>query len=74
MRETRRRTILKSLSYRVVGGLITICVAYAATGTLGSAAAIGLIDTVVKVGAFYLHERLWLRIDYGRAKDPEYYI
>jgi uncharacterized membrane protein len=74
MRETRRRTILKSLSYRVIGGLITIVVAYAATGTLRAAAAIGLIDTVVKVGAFYLHERLWLHIDYGRTKDPEYYI
>jgi uncharacterized membrane protein len=74
MTETRRRTLVKSVSYRIVGGLITVAVAYAATGTLRAAAAIGLIDTVVKVGAFYLHERLWLRIDYGRTKAPEYYI
>jgi uncharacterized membrane protein len=72
--ETRRRTLVKSLSYRIIGGLITISVAYGATGTIGSAAAIGLIDTLVKIGAFYLHERLWLNIDYGRINEPEYHI
>jgi uncharacterized membrane protein len=74
MKEMRRRTFVKSLSYRVVGGLVTLTVAYGATGTLGAAAAIGLIDTVLKIGVFYFHERLWLNIDYGRVKDPEYYI
>jgi uncharacterized membrane protein len=72
--ETRRRTLVKSVSYRIIGGLITVSVAYAATGTFGSAAAIGLIDTLVKIGAFYLHERVWLNIDYGRIREPEYHI
>ena len=72
--ETRRRTLVKSCSYRVVGGLVTMSVAYAATGQMSAAAAIGLIDTLVKLGVFYAHERLWLRIDYGRVKDPEYQI
>jgi len=72
--ETRRRTLVKSLSYRIIGGLITLTIAYIATGTIGSAVAIGLTDTVVKIGVFYLHERAWLHIGYGRTKEPEYQI
>jgi uncharacterized membrane protein len=72
--ETRRRTLVKSCSYRLVGGLVTTSVAYAATGKGSAAAAIGILDTIVKLGVFYAHERFWLRIDYGRSKEPEYHI
>jgi uncharacterized membrane protein len=72
--ESRRRTIAKTVSYRILGGLITLGVAFLATGRVSAAAAIGAVDTLVKLGAFYFHERLWLQIDYGRADDPEYHI
>jgi uncharacterized membrane protein len=72
--ETRRRTLLKSVSYRIVGGLVTMAVAYGATGKASAAAAIGLLDTFLKLGVFYGHERLWLNIEYGRIKEPEYHI
>ena len=72
--ETRGRTLLKSCSYRIVGGLVTMGVAYAATGRPSAAAMIGAFDTIVKLGVFYAHERLWLRIDFGRASPPEYQI
>jgi uncharacterized membrane protein len=74
MTETRRRTLVKSLSYRILGGLITLGVAFLATGKLTAAATIGIVDALVKLGAFYLHERLWLRIGYGRTHEPEYHI
>ncbi len=74
MIETRRRTLVKSLSYRVLGGLVTMGVAYLLTHRAGAAALLGLTDTLVKVGVFYLHERLWLRINYGRISPPEYQI
>ena len=72
--ESRRRTLVKSVSYRIIGGLVTVGVAYAATNRLGAAAAIGLSDTMVKLGVFYFHERMWLRINYGRSANPEYNI
>lgn len=72
--ETRRRTILKSASYRVLGGLITMAIAWVATREMVAATTIGVLDTLVKLGVFYLHERLWLRIDYGRSHEPEYHI
>jgi uncharacterized membrane protein len=72
--ETRRRTLVKSVSYRFIGGLVTLGVAYGATQRVGAAAAIGLADTLVKLGVFYFHERLWLGINYGRKSEPEYHI
>jgi uncharacterized membrane protein len=72
--ETCRRTIAKTVSYRILGGFITLGVAYSATGRIGAAAAIGVFDTLVKLGAFYFHERPWLRINYGRVEGPDYQI
>ena len=72
--ESRRRSIAKALSWRVVAMLITAMVALLWTGEWELAAAIGLADTVIKLGLYYLHERLWVRIDLGKPKPPEYEI
>jgi uncharacterized membrane protein len=62
------------VSYRFIAACITWAIAFIATGKLSAAIAIGLLDTLVKIGVFYLHERLWLRIAYGRRREPEYHI
>ena len=33
-----------------------------------------LADTVIKLGAYYLHERTWMRVSFGKLKTPEYQI
>ena len=53
---------------------VTSCVALAVTSELKVAATIGVIDSLVKLGAYYFHERAWNRIDFGRPKPPEYEI
>ena len=34
----------------------------------------GLVDSLVKTGLYFLHERLWNHIPFGREKRPEYEI
>ena len=34
----------------------------------------GALDMIVKIGLYFLHERLWNHINFGRAKPPEYEI
>ena len=34
----------------------------------------GLADMVLKIVAYFVHERIWNHIDFGRAKPPEYEI
>jgi uncharacterized membrane protein len=72
--ETRKRSIVKALSWRVLAGIITSCVALAMTGQLEFAAKIGLIDTLVKLLIYFLHERIWNRINYGRIAAPDYEV
>ena len=73
--ESTRRSIAKSLSWRILATLITSAIAYAVTGKGEFAAAIGLVDTGVKFFIYFGHERLWNRIPYGRLeKQPEYFI
>ena len=68
------RTIMKALSWRVIATLITFAVAWIATGKLTVAVEIGLADTLIKLGAYYFHERTWIRVRFGKLKKPEYEI
>ncbi|MCA9411638.1 MAG: DUF2061 domain-containing protein [Candidatus Omnitrophica bacterium] len=72
--ETHRRSLAKALSWRVFAFLITFVVALAVTGKTELSAGIGLADSLIKVFAYYAHERVWFRIPFGQAKTVEYEI
>ena len=72
--DSHSRTVVKSLSWRVVATAITFIVAFILTGEFAMAAEIGLLDTFIKLFAYYFHERGWNRVPYGRHREPEYHI
>jgi uncharacterized membrane protein len=75
--ESGYRSIAKALSYRVLGSLATACIFYLLSGDAKLSAGAGLIDSVVKIALYFLHERIWNMIPYGRPKvkqQPEYEI
>ncbi len=72
--ESHVRTITKTLSWRFVATLITFTVAWLVTGKLTFAVEIGVADTLIKLGAYYFHERLWIRVKFGKLRRPEYEI
>jgi len=72
--ETRKRSMVKALSWRTLAAIITATVVYFMTGHLKFAAEIGLIDTVTKLLIYFMHERVWNRIDYGRLQTPDYEV
>lgn len=72
--ETRRRSLYKALSYRVLGLLTTTLVAWILMGNPRSALVMGVVDTLSKIGLFYGHERAWLRLRVGTRPDPDYEI
>lgn len=72
--ESHIRSIIKALSWRVIATFVTFLVAWIFTGTIDMAIKIGLLDTVIKLGAYYFHERAWIRLNFGKLPQPEYQI
>ena len=65
------RSLVKAVSWRATGSLDTILLSWLFTGNLGVAAAIGFTEVVTKMVLYYVHERVWAGIGFGRSKCPE---
>jgi uncharacterized membrane protein len=74
MAERKRRSIVKTLSWRFVSIFVTGGIVWLLTGKLIFAVQVGLIDLLIKLFIYYLHERIWNKISYGRLKPPDYEI
>lgn len=66
MKVTKKRSFIKSLSYRVFGTLSSFLVVFVITGKAALSALIAFWETVLKVGIYYWHERIWDKIAWGR--------
>jgi adenylylsulfate kinase len=66
MKESHVRSVLKAISWRVFGTLVTMAFTFAITHKISFALYIGLFEFVSKVFLFYLHERFWSGILLGR--------
>ena len=64
--DSRKRSVLKTCTYRAVAMATTATIAWAVTGSAHFAASIGVFDALVKLGGYYVHERLWNRTSFGQ--------
>jgi uncharacterized membrane protein len=71
MREKASRSIAKAISWRLVGTVDTMAIAWLITGKLGAAFAIGGVELFTKTMFYYFHERAWNRIKFGRTNDSD---
>jgi uncharacterized membrane protein len=60
------RSMVKGISWRGFGSLDTMIISFVMTGNPFGAIKIGLTEVVTKIALFYLHERLWALIKWGR--------
>jgi len=74
MKEKAYRSVVKTISWRVLGTIDTMVISYLITGSLAMAASIGSIEVVTKMILYYFHERAWDRSNFGRTKAPDYQI
>ena len=58
-KESRKKSIYKALSWRIIATLSTILIAYIITGKTETALSIGGIEFLAKFIIYYLHERAW---------------
>lgn len=60
------RSISKGISWRFFGSMDTIFVSFIFSGSFVGAVKIGTTEVLTKVILYYLHERVWSRIKWGR--------
>lgn len=56
---SRKRHILKTITWRIVGTLDTMILSWIITGSLKIGMAIGGVEIITKMVLYYLHERAW---------------
>lgn len=64
---THVRSVTKGVTWRIVGTLDTILVAWFITNKPMNALTIGGFEVFTKIGLFYLHERVWGKLMWGRV-------
>ena len=73
--ETHSRSFVKAVTYRVFGSLTTAGIVFFYSGNAKVSAGAGALDAVSKIFLYFLHERVWHYIPFGRGKiAPEYEI
>ena len=64
--ESSIRSISKALSWRIMATLTTTTLVFLFTGRLDLAVTVGLVEAVAKMGLYFIHERVWNRLKFGR--------
>ncbi|WP_235976461.1 DUF2061 domain-containing protein [Sandaracinobacteroides hominis] len=64
------RRLAKTASYWVVHISVAVSVAWALTGNLKAALAIGLLEPSVQAFVFYFHDMVWERKSRGAEPEP----
>jgi uncharacterized membrane protein len=65
--DTHFRSLIKGVVYRLFGSLATMIIAYILTGELDKSMQIGGLDLVVKIFLYYVYERMWNFVSWGRS-------
>lgn len=66
--ESRKRHLAKTFTWRTLGTLDTMLLSFIITGNPLMGLQIGFAEVITKLILYYLHERVWYKIDYGLIK------
>ena len=69
MKVTKLRSILKAISWRIVGTLDTMALGWIITGSPIMGLKIGALELFTKFILYYFHERIWLRFKFGTENN-----
>jgi uncharacterized membrane protein len=64
--DTSRRSLVKTLSWRLTGSGATFLISYLIAGNFAVAGTIAVIQLVSNTVLYFVHERVWNKIGWGR--------
>jgi uncharacterized membrane protein len=66
--DSHLRSIVKAVSWRLVGSLDTFLLTLIFTGKIKYAVEVASAEALTKIALFYLHERAWRLVSWGRLE------
>ena len=69
MKVTKLRSLLKAISWRIIGTLDTMALGWIITGNPIMGLKIGALELFTKFILYYFHERIWLRFKFGTENN-----
>ncbi|MDO6760227.1 DUF2061 domain-containing protein [Tamlana sp. 2_MG-2023] len=68
IKESKKRHLLKTVTWRIIGTIDTMILAWIISGNPLTGLSIGAAEVITKMALYYLHERVWYKIDFGLEK------
>lgn len=65
-RITKKRSLAKAVTWRVLASIITFISVLIVGGSLNFALSVGIIEVSAKMLFYYSHERVWNNVEWGR--------
>ena len=66
--ELFKRSLLKTITWRITASLDTFVIAWIITGNWKTGGAIAGIEVITKMFIYYFHERVWNKIKWRKKK------
>jgi uncharacterized membrane protein len=64
--ETKRRAMVKAITYRVIVAITLAAISWFYTGNLFDTSAISITYTIIAMIVYYIHERAWIKVKWGK--------
>jgi uncharacterized membrane protein len=65
--DNKLRSLVKSVTYRVVAFIVLIAITWYATNNLVQTTFISVTFQTIQLFLYYIHERLWERVNWGKV-------
>lgn len=66
MTSTLKRSLVKAFTYRISGTIWIFFLSWAVTGSILIGTQISVLEFLVKIIYYFLHERIWKKIKWGK--------
>ena len=69
MGSTYERSFVKGLVWELISFVITFIAVYIVFGNFKTSLGFSLVLTLIKISLFFIHERVWKMIRWGKIRD-----
>ena len=68
MQEQAKRSLAKTITWRLTGSGATFLISWLLTGNLNIASSIAVVQIIANTILYYMHERIWNIVNWGKQQ------